>query len=104
MWLPRIISYLNKWGITHDSYSAQQMSGKQRVIRPLRPHDVEHPKEHVKIKLLNHGDFSLPLSLSLKTQMFGILPTSSKTFWIETKMNVEKEETVLVKAPQGTNQ
>ena len=49
-------------------------------------------------------EISLSLSLSLKTQMFGILPTSSKTFWIETKMNVEKEETVLVKAPQGTNQ
>lgn len=49
----------------HDSYSAPQMSGKYTVIRPLRPHDVEHPKGHVKIKLLNHRDSSLSLSFTL---------------------------------------
>lgn len=47
----------------HGSYSAPQMSGKPRVIRPLRPHDVEHPKRHVPMKLLNHKDS--PLSVSL---------------------------------------
>ena len=52
-----------------------------------------------KMKSLNCGDLSLS-----QTQMSGISLTSSKTLWTGNKMSAEKEEAVLVKAPQGTTQ
>ena len=51
------------------------------------------------MKSLNCGDLSLS-----QTQMSGISLTSSKTLWTGNKMSAEKEEAVLVKAPQGTTQ